>query len=66
MGHARRLRAGAKLMRQRTCAVLALLFLIGAVHFDALAVRGQAPRVLVLDHARVIDGPERPRRTMYA
>ena len=43
-------------MRQRMCTVLALLLLIVAVRFDALAVRGQPPRVLVLDHARVIDG----------
>jgi imidazolonepropionase-like amidohydrolase len=43
-------------MRHRTCAVLALLSLIVAARFDAMAVRGQPPRVLVLDHARVIDG----------
>ena len=35
--------------------VLALLSLIVAARFDATAVRGQ-PRVLVLDHVRVIDG----------
>lgn len=43
-------------MRQRTCTVLALLSLIVTVRFEAMAVRGQPPRVLVLDHARVIDG----------
>ncbi len=43
-------------MRRRTCTVLALLSLIVAARFDATAVRGQPPRVLVLDHVRVIDG----------
>jgi len=43
-------------MRQRTLTVLALLSLTVTVCFDAMAVRGQPPRVLVLDHARVIDG----------
>ena len=35
---------------------LALFFLIVAVCVEAFAVRGQPPRIVLLDHVRVIDG----------
>ena len=43
-------------MASRARTGLALLSLMVAVCVEALAVRGQPPRILILDHARVIDG----------